>query len=634
MGKLDDGSPVWIFFEKINGDKEVKCRKCGKTYKYCLNTSVMITHLRSDHPDDLRKAENERKGKNGAKNEKNSRYDNDANSNLIMALSTSNVPFRFVKNEYFKKFCLLLNPDHIVMSPDAIRRKLAENSNKYILEISKKVGDLEKCFIACDGWDGRYENVSLYALFVYFVDKDFCKQKLVWFDKEVTWNKNRNLQFLGIQKLDGKSTAENIGNLISKLIRLYGIDFCKIMGGITDAASNLKSFLNRNDLYHIHCAAHSISLILEEASAIPKVAQVLAKVNRLAAHLSRSKTDRKKFRDRSAALKTKGRIPLPFSVTRWAGCVMLAVAYLEHYQSISALDAFQQFLLDDNEKKVLNHFIEMTTPFLETIHNAESDATYCSEIVPQYASLYEFVSGQNQKTRLVKLLTSETLKRYSKYLTNDVALLAVYCDPRFAYLDGVLKTVDWEDIERNAVNYCESSREVRPADATGTEPPAKKSNNQNTFFSRFLESKRQSQPTESVRTEIVNYEAIIMAGRPSPSSCPLLFWKSNGARFPQLSRLARHVLCSPQSSAQVERLFSRCGELVSSSRRNRLSTKTMNDLLLNASLGALKKLSEEVRDKEESETDEDSDDDIGEDVYSMWPRNATNRRSSSAPPSL
>ncbi|PIC41174.1 hypothetical protein B9Z55_008684 [Caenorhabditis nigoni] len=82
----------------------------------------MITHLRSDHPDDLRKAENERKGKNGAKNEKNSRYDNDANSNLIMALSTSNVPFRFVKNEYFKKFCLLLNPDHIVMSPDAIRR--------------------------------------------------------------------------------------------------------------------------------------------------------------------------------------------------------------------------------------------------------------------------------------------------------------------------------------------------------------------------------------------------------------------------------------------------------------------------------------------------------------------------------
>ncbi|CAO4376662.1 unnamed protein product [Caenorhabditis nigoni] len=545
----------------------------------------MITHLRSDHPDELRKAENERKGKNGAKNEKNSRYDNDANSNLIMALSTSNVPFRFVKNEYFKKFCLLLNPDHIVMSPDAIRRKLAENSNKYILEISKKVGDLEKCFIACDGWDGRYENVSLYALFVYFVDKDFCKQKL----------------FLGIQKLDGKSTAENIGNLISKLIRLYGIDFCKIMGGITDAASNLKSFLNRNDLYHIHCAAHSISLILEEASAIPKVAQVLAKVNRLAAHLSRSKTDRKKFRDRSAALKTKGRIPLPFSVTRWAGCVMLAVAYLEHYQ---------------------------------TIHNAESDATYCSEIVPQYASLYEFVSGQNQKTRLVKLLTSETLKRYSKYLTNDVALLAVYCDPRFAYLDGVLKTVDWEDIERNAVNYCESSREVRPADATGTEPPAKKSNNQNTFFSRFLESKRQSQPTESVRTEIVNYEAIIMAGRPSPSSCPLLFWKSNGARFPQLSRLARHVLCSPQSSAQVERLFSRCGELVSSSRRNRLSTKTMNDMLLNASLGALKKLSEEVRDKEESESDEDSDDDIGEDVYSMWPRNATNRRSSSAPPSL
>ncbi|UMM37447.1 hypothetical protein L5515_009202 [Caenorhabditis briggsae] len=79
--------------------------------------------------------------------------------------------------------------------------------------------------------------------------------------------------------------------------------------------------------------------------------------------------------------------------------------------------------------------------------------------------------------------------------------------------------------EKLAVGYLEHYQSISALDAT-EEPSAKKANNQNTFFSRFLGSKRQSQPTESIRSEIVNYEAIIMAGRPDVYS----MWPRNAAK--------------------------------------------------------------------------------------------------------
>ncbi|EGT60418.1 hypothetical protein CAEBREN_32165 [Caenorhabditis brenneri] len=50
-------------------------------------------------------------------------------------------------------------------------------------------------------------------------------------------------------------------------------------------------------------------------------------------------------------------------------------------------------------------------PYIAAIAEAERDDNYCSEIVPQYASLMEFISGQNQKKAIVRFLKKETSDR-------------------------------------------------------------------------------------------------------------------------------------------------------------------------------------------------------------------------------
>ncbi|KAF1764031.1 hypothetical protein GCK72_003977 [Caenorhabditis remanei] len=509
----------------------------------------MIAHIRSAHSKELSDKIMSRASRKSSSSKPASSY-SAANDAFILSICTSNVSFRFVKNEFFKKFVRILDPNYKLISPDAIRRKLIENVGDYKRKIKVELRDMIKCFISLDGWDGKNENTSIYAVYLYFLDSNFERKKIL----------------LGLRQLEKKGTANNIGDLTLEMLKEYDVDISKVIGGLTDAGSNIKSFLEKNDLFHVHCLAHSLALILKNASEMPSIARVLTKVNRLASHLSRSKSDRTTFRERSIALKLEGRIPLPFCVTRWGGCCLLAKSYLAH---------------------------------------AESDSSFASSLLVQYASLHHFISAQDQRNHLVHCLSIETLERYTKYLENDVCLFATYADPRYAYMTNVLNTLKWEAVEEMVELYCESFRAPSCQPAT-TPPPPKKMKLAESNFLRFVEAQTESVNSGSTKKEIVEYESLIQSARPPIQSCPLNFWLTHSTRFPKLSILASHFLSIPLSSAQVERLFSRCGELMSSSRRNRLKSITVNDMLLNAALGQMSL--QEKKEDEDSSVSESGDD--------------------------
>ena len=59
------------------------------------------------------------------------------------AVSTGNISFNFLKNKEFKEFCHLLNSDYRVLSPDRLKRKMAENSATYVKITSDKIRKLD-----------------------------------------------------------------------------------------------------------------------------------------------------------------------------------------------------------------------------------------------------------------------------------------------------------------------------------------------------------------------------------------------------------------------------------------------------------------------------------------------------------
>ncbi|ULT94246.1 hypothetical protein L3Y34_003606 [Caenorhabditis briggsae] len=171
----------------------------------------------------------------------------------------------------------------------------------------------------------------------------------------------------------------------------------------------------------------------------------------------------------------------------------------------------------------------------------------------------------NQQLLCAALATLESTKKntstteeFDALLGNELATFALYCDPRFSYLPGILKNITWSNIENEVETYCGSIRVVT-TDANGAShvaPPApKKVKDDGSFFSRFFSSRRDVATTDSTRSEVVSYQSMIQSLRPPTSSDPLHFWALNAEKFPNLSVLANHSLASPSSAAPVERLF-------------------------------------------------------------------------------
>jgi len=62
------------------------------------------------------------------------------------------------------------------------------------------------------------------------------------------------------------------------------------------------------------------------------------------------------------------------------------------------------------------------------------------------------------------------------------------------------------------------------------------------------------------------------------SKDPLAYWMDHQNVYPNLFKLAKQFLCMPASSVPSERVFSKCGEIVSK-KRNRLNPKTVEKIM-------------------------------------------------------
>ncbi|PIC13200.1 hypothetical protein B9Z55_027856 [Caenorhabditis nigoni] len=570
---MSSHSTVWKYFDKINGGKNALANSRGNR----------------SQPTDKK----------------------DPNEDLVFAICTSSVPYRFLKNKHFLDFCHKLNSDHKILTPDSLRSKFSKNRSEYVDRLKKELKHVEKAWLSFDGWEAKYMDKSIYAIFIYYVE-----------------NFQRKSALLGIECVEGSATAANVGKLVMRMLDLYCIDKSKVLGAVTDAGSNIVAFLDRNELFHSHCSAHVLSLIIKKSAQITHIKELIAKVNRCAAFLSRSKVERGKFRERSSMLNIHGRPPLPFSDTRWGGALLLAEAFLNHYQSLSATPALQDYLMNADDLAALKKYVNVMKPFLEALNSAESDNSFCSEVLVQFSHLSNYASSLEQRSALGRCLSNETKSRYDSYVENDALLMSTYLDARFAYLPGILQRTRWEFIENSIQLYCDS---IHVLNQTATGPPPKKPTLEESSFSQFVQSKRVSSHGSSVQAEMSNYKAIVLSGRPALDSSPLLFWHAHRDRFPILQKMGQHFLACTQSSAIVERLFrlnlflrltssiyySVCGCIVNNSRRNRMKSSTLNLHLLNASLATLQAKNEagEMNEYDECEqSDSESEENRHEEI--------------------
>jgi hypothetical protein len=115
------------------------------------------------------------------------------------------------------------------------------------------------------------------------------------------------------------------------------------------------------------------------------------------------------------------------------------------------------------------------------------------------------------------------------------------------------------------------------------EPPLKTETKKRSFMD--LEAELDPTPVQSednlqnkktkLREEIEHFKG---QGRIPPNDSLLRWWSLNEGRFPQLARVARAVFCIPMADAEVERVFSAAG-LIVTKRRNRLKSLQVSKIL-------------------------------------------------------
>ncbi|CAP36060.1 Protein CBG18649 [Caenorhabditis briggsae] len=153
MYSSQNQSKAWRFFEKQRNGQTVTCKLCGRSIKFHSSTTTMHQHLNSHHEKEVEKMER---------------------SSYVFFDCAFPIPQKQTFSRVRK-----LNPDHQILTPDSLRKKLADKEKEYV-EISKKsMKNAEKVWISVDGWSAKYMDSTLYAVFVFYVENFERKSKLL-----------------------------------------------------------------------------------------------------------------------------------------------------------------------------------------------------------------------------------------------------------------------------------------------------------------------------------------------------------------------------------------------------------------------------------------------------------------------
>ena len=182
-------------------------------------------------------------------------------------------------------------------------------------------------------------------------------------------------------------------------------------------------------------------------------------------------------------------------------------------------------------------------------------------------------------------------EKFSKQETDELLNMATFLDPRFKtdYIDEdeekelVIERITEEATEmiRKQKGQASEGENSAAAITPVSEPPAKKSKI-GTFLKRCQKespndtsSSLSRTPLERVQQEIEKYTRDV---NPDSESDPLEWWRVNCTLFPCLSKMAQRYLCICATSTPSERVFSTCGNVVTS-RRTLLKPVKVNMLV-------------------------------------------------------
>ncbi|XP_032446924.1 zinc finger BED domain-containing protein 1-like [Xiphophorus hellerii] len=612
-GECSEGEPrkrqkmskVWEHFRLNRKDNTAQCIHCKAELAYHNSTTSMLQHLKRKHPlhasNSYTVANSEPKSHTldsfvqrvpGCSVVQAAEFTN----SILNMIITDMRPLSVVEDEGFQKMISTFNPNYTPPSRTYFVKMMEKKYEEIKDKLKNILKETDSIALTADIWTSVATEAYL-GVTCHFLGED-------WKMKSHT---------LTTMPLEERHTAANIAEWLEEVIAKFDVPPEKVRAVIHDNGANIvaavKILAEKHKWASVRCAGHTLNLVVQNAlKSNQSISKCVAAARCLVEHFKKSELACTKLKDKQQQMGTASHMLIQDVSTRWNSTFHMLCRLLEQRWPITAalsdpaLTPRGKHYLDlkPEQWNIIEEISKALQPFEEaTVFLSGQDYVTLSALPQLVQSLkksiqtqvFETAPAQSYQAEVMAQITTrwEGLFMCQPQSSNTVVLTAAL-DPRFKKLkflppDEAFKIQSMVqtmvlDVKKKMRQKNSGENEVS---TDAQDKPVEHQQNTNTFFSNLLGSSESSTSDEEDEEQHLNQdvqkEVLMYFGEHTLSKRenPLLWWKSNAARYPTLSKLAKFFLCIPATSTPSERLFSAAGN-IASKRRASLSSQHVDML--------------------------------------------------------
>jgi hypothetical protein len=381
-------------------------------------------------------------------------------------------------------------------------------------------------------------------------------------------------------------TAKNISAELMKIAIEWDITD-KICSITTDNAANMIAAARLTKWRHIPCFAHSLNLIVQEATENDeKLSKLHHKCRNIVTYFKQSIKVRDKLTEVQKQMGGEEKKLIRDVVTRWNSSFYMYERLIEEYQAVNtALVYFDHtdLCLSSSELEIMKDACKMLQHFEHATREISADKYLSvSKVIPLARSLQRLtVQCDSSRGTLKKALLTSMAHRFTGLESHYSLVVRSILDPRFKKI-GLGDVSSFRDVvQRLSVEVAGAISESASANATESSTTDVSSTSltqeSSTLWAFIDDSVAAQQSRPSTVDSMIVVRTYLEQPNLTRKEDPLIWWAVNQKTFPFLAPIAKKYLTMQATSVASERLFSKAGE-ITSEKRNRIKSKNVDML--------------------------------------------------------
>ena len=490
------------------------------------------------------------------------------NNMLLKMIIKDMQPFSIVEDQGFQDFISAIDPSYKLPNRKMIARELLVDSYRdTIQKVTAIMDSVESVCLTTDSWTSVITENYL-AVTAHFLNQDFQLESCL----------------LECSSFRERHTQENLKQELIRITKEWKIQD-KVVLIVTDNAPNIVNAVKMAKFKHLPCFAHRPTLNLVVQKGIVRLKPLQQKIKVIIEHFHRSTVAAEKFASLQSQM-NPNKPPLKLKndvLTRWNSTYEMFERIVDVQEPLeAALGVLHNPVenLSTEDWQTLPEICKVLKPFdLLTKEICAEKSVTVSKIIVLANGLLS--ACQRIKQTLNSKIAKEVMEtliqnintRFANVENNPLLARATLLDPRFKR-NGFCSATAYDQAYQNIVDeVCSAINADLSNQVEGRE--VEENNAQlddllwGDFDRRNSEDLQKGTPRSSAIVEVRQYinEAYI-----SRRNNPLLWWKSRESVYAHLSKMAKAQLCMMATSVPSERVFSKCGQVISD-RRSRLKAK-------------------------------------------------------------